>query len=89
MIILNATRKQPTFVDPAAIVTCRRSMGSTLVRTRDGELFDADETPEQVARLRAAWRGRPEHTDAEIIAIKLVSDVLVATYADTGLEAAR
>jgi hypothetical protein len=87
MIILNASSKHPTYVDPAAIVTCRRSWGSTTVRTRDGELFEAAETPADIARLRAAWRNRHEHEigGVAITAIKLVNGVVLADFFETTL----
>jgi hypothetical protein len=87
MIILNASRKHPTFIDPDSIVTCRFSWGSTTVRTRDGDLFEADETPADIARLRAAWRTRHEHETGgvAITAIKIVNGVVLADFFETNL----
>jgi hypothetical protein len=63
------------------------SWGSTTVRTRDGDLFEADETPADIARLRAAWRNRHEHEigGVAITAIKIVNGVVLADFFETNL----
>lgn len=93
MIILNANGKNPTFVDPAAIVSCRSTrppLAFTTVRTIDDDIFRVKETSAQIAHLRAAWRSHLRHeTDgSQIIALKMVRGEIVAVYAETPLEAA-
>lgn len=92
MIVLQAGKTE-VWIDPTKITAFQRDTerDATHVYTVEGaDAARVDETPEDIARLKAAWSNRPSFldamSDAEVIAIRLSSGSIIAIYGKTGMD---
>lgn len=95
MIILHRNGyTEPFFIQPNEITCCQRGVHVGLPEDKlwtdvwigSDKPVRFDETPLQIARLRAAWSNRDTNEDryggSAIIAIGLKGDALIAHYAE-------
>lgn len=82
-----------TLLDPSKIVGAQRAPHpddnrevTEVFTVEAAEPGWADETPEDIARLKYAWANRHDGVDEGLIAIELVDGAIKPTYADLSID---